>query len=94
MIHRYMRDNGHGHNRHVNFMIKCVCYMGLGSNGCFMTSTTLMPSHYRTNIISGVSNLRSDSVVLLVLYMVAYNDQGIDIILQVHRDSTNFAEKV
>jgi hypothetical protein len=38
-IHQYVWDNDHRLTIHVNFMIKCVCcYMGLGSNGCFVTS--------------------------------------------------------
>jgi hypothetical protein len=54
-------------------MVKCVCYMGFVSNGCFMASTALTGGHYRTNIISGVGRLRSNSVVLLVLCTVVYN---------------------
>ena len=40
----------------LNDMVKyvCVCYMGLESNGCFVTGTTLMDDHYKTYIISGV----------------------------------------
>jgi hypothetical protein len=68
---------------HVNFMVKCVCYMGLGSNGCFMISITLMGGQYRMNIISGVGHPRSNSVVPLVLCTVACNGQGTGIVLQV-----------
>ena len=57
--------------------------MGLGSNGCFMAGIALTSGHYRMNIISGVGHLRLDSVVPLVLYIVAYNIQGIGIVLQV-----------
>jgi hypothetical protein len=46
-----------------------VCYMGLGSNGCFVTNVVLMGGHYRTDIISGVGNPRSNSVVPLVLWI-------------------------
>jgi hypothetical protein len=52
-------------------MIKCVSYMSLGSNGCFMASAALTDNHYKTYIISNVGHPRSDSVVPLVLCMVA-----------------------
>jgi hypothetical protein len=73
-------------------MVKCVYYMSLGFNGCFVTNTTLMGSHYKMNIISSVSHPRSDSVVSLVLGMVAYNIRGTGIVLQVPRDSANPVE--
>ena len=92
MVYWYVRDDGHGLTIHVNFMVKCVCYMGLQFNGCFMTDITLMGGHYRVYIISGVSHLRSDSVVLLVLWTVVYNGQGTDIVLQVTWDSANLVE--
>jgi hypothetical protein len=72
-------------------MVKCVCYMGFESNDCFMVNTALMGDHYRTNIISGLHHLRSDLVVLLILCLVAYNIQGIGVVLQVPRDSANLA---
>jgi hypothetical protein len=50
-----------------------VHYIGLGSNGCFMIDIALTSGHYRMDIISGMGHLRSDSVVLLVLCIVAYN---------------------
>jgi hypothetical protein len=70
MVHRYMRYNSHGLTVRVNFIVKCVC-VGFESND-FMTKTQpfLIDSHYRKDIISGVSHLRSDSVVSLVLCMV------------------------
>ena len=71
--HRYVRDNGHGLTIYVKFIVKCVCYMSLGSNGCFMAGTALMDGHYRMYIISGVGHPKSDLIVLLVLCMVAYN---------------------
>jgi hypothetical protein len=46
-----------------------------------------------TDIISGVGRPRSDSVVPLVLCMVACNGWSTGIVLQVPRDSTNLAEK-
>jgi hypothetical protein len=58
-----------------------------------MAGAALMDGHYRTDIISGVGHLRSDSVVPLVLCMVACNGWGTGIVLQVLRDSTNPAEK-
>jgi hypothetical protein len=71
----------------------CMCYMGLGSNSCFMSDATLTSSHYKTDIISGVGYLRSNSIVMLVLYTVVYNIQGTGVVLQVHRDSANLAKK-
>jgi hypothetical protein len=62
-------------------MCVCVCYMGLGSNDCFMASVALTGSHYKMDIISGVSHSRSDSVMPLVLCTVAYNIQGTSVIL-------------
>jgi hypothetical protein len=74
-------------------MVKCVCYMGLGSNGFFVTSVALMSSHYWMNIISGVDHLRLASVVTLVLCMVAYNIYGTSVVLHVSWDNTNPVEK-
>jgi hypothetical protein len=45
--------------------------MGLKFNYYFVTSTILMGGHYRMDIISGVGHPRSDSVVPLMLCMVA-----------------------
>jgi hypothetical protein len=73
MVHQYVRDNGNGLTIYVNFMVKCVCYMGLRSNGCFMASEAVIGGHYKTDIISSVGDLKSDSVVPLVLCTVAYN---------------------
>jgi hypothetical protein len=67
----------------------CVCYMGLGSNGCFMASVALTGGHYRMDIISGVGHPRSDSVVPLMLCMVTYNIWGIGVVLLVPWDSAN-----
>jgi hypothetical protein len=66
----------------------------LWSNG-FVTNVQpfLVDGHYRTDIISGVGQPRSNSVVLLVLCMVACNGWGTDIILQVPQDNTNPAKK-
>ena len=69
-------------------MVKCVCcYMSLGSNGCFAISIALIGSHYMMYIINSVGHLRLDSVKLLVLWMVAYNGQGVDVVLQVSRNN-------
>ena len=73
-------------------MVKCVCYIGLGSSGCFVTSTALMGSHYRTDIINDVSHPRLDSVAQLVLCMVAYSGRDTDIVLQVTCDNANLVE--
>ena len=70
MIRRYVRDNGHGLTIHVNFMVKCVYYIGLRFNGYFVASVALIDSHYRMNIISGMGHSRLDSVLPLVLCTV------------------------
>jgi hypothetical protein len=70
-------------------MVKCVCYMGIESNDCFIANVALTGSHYRTDIISGVGHLRSDLIVPLVLCTIAYNIWGIGVVLQVPRDSAN-----
>ena len=93
MAHQYVRDNGHGLTIHVNFMVKYVCHMGLGSNGCFMVDAALMSGHYKTDIISGVGHPRSNSVVLLVLCMIMYNIWGTGVVLQVPWDSANPTRK-
>jgi hypothetical protein len=92
MVHQYVWDNDHELTIYVNFMVKCVCYISLVSNGCFMASTTLMNGHYKMDIISAVGHLRSDLIMSLVLCTVVYNIQDTDVILQVTRDSINFAE--
>jgi hypothetical protein len=57
-----------------------------------MAGAALTDSHYKTNIISSVGHLRSDSVVSLVLCMVMYNIRGTSAILQVPQDSVNLPE--
>jgi hypothetical protein len=65
-------------------MVKCVCcYMGLGFNDCFVTNVALTGGHYRTYIIISVSHPRSDSVELLILWTVACNGRGTNIVLQI-----------
>jgi hypothetical protein len=59
----------------------------------FMAGVALMDGHYKTSIISGVSHLRLDLVVPLVLCTVACNIQGTRIVLQVPWDSANPAKK-
>jgi hypothetical protein len=71
---------------------KCVLY-GLCIQWLFVVGTALMGGHYRTDIISGVGHSRSNSIVLLLICMVACIGWGIDIILQVSRDSANLIEK-
>jgi hypothetical protein len=66
--------------------------MGLGSNGCLVTSTVLMGAHCKTDIISGVGHPRWDLVVPLVLCAVAYNIRSTGVVLQVPRDSANPTE--
>ena len=58
-----------------------VCYMSFESSGCFVAGTALMGGHYRTNIISSVGHLRSDSVVSLVLCTVVCNGWGTGIVV-------------
>ena len=65
----------------LNAMVKCVYYMGVGSNGCFVTGVTLIGGHYRTYIISGMGHPRSDSVMSLVLWAVVYNIWGTSVVL-------------
>jgi hypothetical protein len=31
-------------------MVKCMCYMGLGFNGCFMADAELTDCHYKTKV--------------------------------------------
>jgi hypothetical protein len=70
----------------------CVCGGGGGvwihkfHDWC---SHSQIVGHYRKYIISGVGHSRSDSVVPLILWMVAYSDRGTGIVLQVPRDSAN-----
>ena len=52
-----------------------------------MAGAALKGGHYKMNIISGVDNLSSDSVVLLMLCTIACNGWSIDIVLQVPQDS-------
>ena len=89
----YVWDNDHVLTIHISFMVKCVCYVEFGSNGCFIAGAALMGGDYRMDIISGVIHPRSNSVVSLVSCMVEYNIRGTSIVLQVPRDSTNLARK-
>ena len=72
----------------------CMCYMGLGSNGCFIAEVALTGSHYKTDIISNVGHLRRDLVMALVLCTVAYNIRGTGVLLQVPWDSTTVISPV
>ena len=80
MIQRYLQNNGYELTIHVNFIVKYVCYMSLGSNGCFVTNTALMDSHYKTYTIISVGHPRSNLVISLMLRTVAYNGQGTGIV--------------
>jgi hypothetical protein len=72
--------------------------LALWSNVCFiwaLDSMVVRDRHSlneRSDIISSVGHLRSDSVMLLVLCMVACNSWGTDIVLQVPQDSANPVE--
>jgi hypothetical protein len=55
-------------------------------------SHCLMVGNYKTYIISSAGHPMSDLVGLLVLWMVAYNDRGIGIVLQVPRNSASLVE--
>ena len=72
MVHWYVWYNGHGLTIWLNFMVNvCMCG-GFGSNGFVIKAQPFpMDNHYGTNIISSVGTPRSNSVVLLVLCMVA-----------------------
>jgi hypothetical protein len=59
----------------------------------FIAGVALTGGHYRMNVIRGVGHPRSDSVVPLVLRMVASNDWGTSIVLQVLRDNANPVKK-
>ena len=95
MVCWYMR-----YKRPWAYYIDCILWSnvyvlgGFGSNG-FMTKVQSFPmsGYYRTDIISSVGHPKLDSVVPLVLCMVACNGWSTDIILQVPRGSTNLAKK-
>ena len=76
-----------------NVIVKCVCYMSLGFSGCFVTVATITGGHYKTYIISGVGHLRSDLVVPLLLWAIAYNIRGTSVVLQVPRDNVKLVER-
>ena len=63
------------------------------SNGCFMIGVALTDDHYMTYIICSVGHYRSNSVGLLVLWMIVYNGRGTDIVLQVPRNSANWPDE-
>ena len=69
--------------------------MGSFGSNAFMTKVQQFPmnGHYKIDIISGVGHPRSDSVVLLMLCMVACNGWGTGIVQQVLGDNTNLVEK-
>ena len=46
-----------------------------------MAGAALTDGHYRIYIISSVGHLRSDSIMLLVLCIVAYNIHGTSVVL-------------
>jgi hypothetical protein len=66
--------------------------MSLRSNGSFVTSAALKGGYYKRDIISGVGHSRSDSVVQLVLWTVAYDILGTNVVLQIPRDNANLVE--
>jgi hypothetical protein len=59
----------------------CVLLYGPWSNGYFVADAVLSSDHHMTYIINGVGHLRSDLVVSLVLWIVAYNIRGTDVVL-------------
>jgi hypothetical protein len=69
----------------------CDLY-GLWIQWLFVAIAALMGDHYKIDVISGVGHPRSDSIVPLVLRMVACNGWSTSIVLQVHRDNANPAE--
>jgi hypothetical protein len=74
-------------------MVNVCMYGGFGSNG-FVTKTQPFPmdGHYKTDIISGVSHPKLNSVVSLMLCTVACNGLGTDIVLQVPWNIVNLVE--
>jgi hypothetical protein len=71
MVHQYVRYNGYGLIIRVKFMVKYVC-VGFGSNGFVIKMQSFpMDGHCKMNIISGVGHPRLDSVMSLMLYMIA-----------------------
>ena len=70
----------------------CLLY-GPWIQWLFVVNATLKGSHCKTNIINGVGHPWSDSVVPLVLCMVACNGWCTDIVLQVPRDNANPTKK-
>ena len=74
MVHWYVRDSNHGLTIHVYFMVKCVCDiwdLDLMAVSCLAQLNKA--GHYKMYIISGVGHPRSDMVMTLMLWKVAYN---------------------
>ena len=69
-----------------------VCIIEPRIQWLFMAGVAIMGGHYKTKIISSVGHPSSDSGEQLVLFTVVFNGWGIDIVLQVPRDSANLAE--
>jgi hypothetical protein len=103
---KYRQDNLHRMTWYTStygIMAMCLQYMlvlwsnlyvlyGPWIQWLFVAGIALMGSHYRMDIISGVSHPRSDSVLLLVLCIVVYNGYT-SIVLQVHQNRANPIEK-
>jgi hypothetical protein len=73
-----VRDNDYVLTIQVNFMVVCVWGVGGFESNGFVTKVQPFPinGHYRTSIISGIGHSRSNSVMLLVLCMVAVQYPG------------------
>jgi hypothetical protein len=80
MVHRYVWDNGHRLTIQVNFMVKCM--WGLWIQWFHdQAHYSLIDGYYKTYIINGVGHPRLDLVVPLVLYTIAFNMRGTDVVL-------------
>jgi hypothetical protein len=73
MVYRYVQYNGHRLTIYVSFMVKCMFAILALNPMVIVAGAALMGGHYKTDIIIGVGHLRLDSVVALVLCMVACN---------------------
>jgi hypothetical protein len=80
---------------YINLMIWQKMFMLYGPwiQWLFYAEASLTGGHYRTDIISDVCHPRSNSIVPLVLCMVAYNIRDTGVVLQVPRDNANPARK-
>ena len=95
MVHRYVRYK-RPWAYYIDFiLLSNLCVLNEGAMDPMVSwqcAAMLNGWSLQDDIISGVGHLRADSVVLLVLCIVVYNDLGTGIILQVPQDNINSAE--